>query len=127
MLIVSQQDRQASNGLPTGAFMTDAPDASLSKDQQRRSSLDSGLAQMHKLRIFTGGTSVSIFLQCILCSAARNAWKRTVGSLSILACLLGTQRRNHQEEHHLSACRPVVLLRPPIVVLQLLDKAHRSS
>ena len=66
----SWQDRQTSNGLPTAAFLTDAPDASLCEDQQRRSSLDSRLAQMHKLRIITGGTLVSALLRCILDSVS---------------------------------------------------------
>ena len=120
----SQQDRQASNGLLPGALLTDAPDTSLSKDQQRRSSLDSHLAQMHKLRIFTGGTSVSSCLQCNLCSADRSAWDRTIGSKCAITCLPGTQRRPHNE-HHPSACRPAALLHPPVAVL--LHRAHRSS
>lgn len=64
MAMFVQQDPQASTGLQSGAMPTYAPDPIVKEDQHRRSSLDSRLAQMNKLRIFTGGTTVSTFLQC---------------------------------------------------------------
>jgi hypothetical protein len=61
MLAPFWQDGQASQSLQTGGWQEFAPDTSVSEEQQRRCSLDSCLAQMHKQGILGGGT-VSILL-----------------------------------------------------------------
>ena len=129
MLVLSWQGEQPSQMLQAGASPAHVPDISVHEAQQRRCSLDSCLAQMHRQRTSAGCTVRTLLLMlCVLllcCAPSGHClYARLLSGFNLSPqhachawpCRMVRPGQRHQVTNDLAclpARRPVVLLHAP--------------